>query len=223
MRILLIEDDITLAEIISQSLKREYFSVDIIHDGEDGYYQASGDIYDIIILDIMLPRMDGITVLKKLREDEVQTPILVLTARGEINHRVEGLNKGADDYLPKPFATEELIARIKALTRRKDRDIIDNRIQIDDLILNTSNLTLSCHSRQVTLTAKEFNLLHYLIMRKGNTTTKEQIIDKLWGYESNTESNNVEVYISLLRKKIKFLGSSLSITTIRKIGYLLEG
>ena len=222
MRLLLVEDDLSLAEIISKSLKLEHFQVDKVHNGEDGYNLGSDNIYDLIILDIMLPLLDGLTVLKKLRQDKVSIPVLLLTANGEISHRVEGLNSGADDYLPKPFATEELVARIKALTRRINKELIYDNLNIGDLILYTSNLKLGCKTSEVILTLKEFELIQYLMLREGMTTTKDKIIEKIWGYETDTGDNNVEVYISLIRKKLAYLNSSVKIKTLRKIGYILE-
>ena len=222
MRLLLIEDEIHLAEAISQILKKNNYTVDTVHDGEAGYDYGMSQIYDMILLDIMLPKMNGIEVLKALRKEGVTIPILMLTAKGEIGDRVAGLDNGADDYLPKPFATEELLARIRALFRRKGD--IQTRIEmtIGDISLNPSTLILAKDSHAIKLTLKESELLEYLILRKGLIASKELIIDKLWGYDSEAEHNNVEVYISFLRKKLNFLKSNVSITTTRGVGYALE-
>lgn len=222
MRLLLIEDEIHLAEAISQILKKNNYTVDMVHDGEAGYDYGMSQIYDMILLDIMLPKMNGIEVLKALRKAGVTIPILMLTAKGEIGDRVTGLDSGADDYLPKPFATEELLARIRALFRRKGDIQTIIEMAIGDISLNPSTLILAKDSHTIKLTLKESELLEYLILRKGLIASKELIIDKLWGYDSEAEHNNVEVYISFLRKKLTFLKSNVSITTTRGVGYSLE-
>lgn len=222
MRLLLIEDELHLAEAISQILKKNNYTVDMVHDGEAGYDYGMSNIYDMILLDIMLPKMNGIEVLKALRKAGVTIPILMLTAKGEIGDRVTGLDSGADDYLPKPFATEELLARIRALFRRKGDIQTSIEMAIGDITLNPSTLILAKDSHTIKLTLKESELLEYLILRKGLIASKELIIDKLWGYDSEAEHNNVEVYISFLRKKLSFLKSNVSITTTRGVGYALE-
>ncbi len=222
MRLLLIEDEIHLAEAISQILKKNNYTVDMVHDGEAGYDYGMSQIYDIILLDIMLPKMNGIEVLKSLRREGVTIPILMLTAKGEIGDRVTGLDNGADDYLPKPFATEELLARIRALLRRKGDIQTSIEMAIGDITLNPSTLILTKDSHAIKLTLKESELLEYLILRKGLIASKELIINKLWGYDSEAEHNNVEVYISFLRKKLSFLKSNVIITTTRGVGYALE-
>jgi DNA-binding response OmpR family regulator len=222
MRLLLIEDEIHLAEAISQILKKNNYTVDMVHDGEAGYDYGMSKIYDMILLDIMLPKMNGIEVLKALRKAGVTIPILMMTAKGEIGDRVTGLDSGADDYLPKPFATEELLARIRALFRRKGDIQTSIEMAIGDITLNPSTLILAKDSHAIKLTLKESELLEYLILRKGLIASKELIIDKLWGYDSEAEHNNVEVYISFLRKKLSFLKSNVSITTTRGVGYALE-
>ena len=222
MRLLLIEDEIHLAEAISQILKKNNYTVDMVHDGEAGYDYGMSQIYDMILLDIMLPKMNGIEVLKALRQAGLTIPILMLTAKGEIGDRVTGLDSGADDYLPKPFATEELLARIRALFRRKGDIQTSIEMAIGDITLNPSTLILAKDSHAIKLTLKESELLEYLILRKGLIASKELIIDKLWGYDSEAEHNNVEVYISFLRKKLSFLKSNVSITTTRGVGYALE-
>jgi len=222
MRILLVEDEKHLAEAITQILKKNHFSVDTVYDGELGLDNALTDIYDLILLDIMLPKMDGITVLKEMRKEGIETPVLMLTAKGEVSDRVYGLDCGADDYLPKPFATEELLARIRALSRRKSEIIDTDELSYGDILLNRSTLMIKKEEKEIKLTLKESELLEFLILRKGLMTSKEMLIEKIWGYDSEAEHNNVEVYISFLRKKLSFLQSKTSIVTTRGVGYTLE-
>jgi len=222
MRILLVEDEIHLAEAVSQILKKNNYTVDMVHDGEQGLDNALSDIYDLILLDIMLPKMNGIQVLKELRKEGITVPVLMLTAKGEISDRVTGLDSGADDYLPKPFATEELLARIRALARRKGEMQVTDEMAFGDIKLSPSTLILSKEAQEIKLTLRECELLEFLIIRNGLIASKEMIIEKLWGYDSEAEHNNVEVYISFLRKKLNFLKSNVSITTTRGVGYSLE-
>ncbi len=222
MRILVVEDDIPLADAVVQVLKRENFSVDAVHDGESGLAYASEGLYDLMVLDVMLPKMDGFSVLAELRKEGSELPILMLTAKAEVSDRVEGLNLGADDYLPKPFAIDELKARVHALLRRRDRSMISERPSFGDLLLDTSSLKLKCAEKEIQLTAKEFELFEYFMLRKGMITPKEMIIDKLWGYDGEAVDNNVEVYVSFLRRKLKFLNSQVTIKTTRGVGYSME-
>lgn len=222
MRILIVEDEKHLADAISELLKKENFTVDVAYDGEEGLDCAYSDIYDLILLDIMLPKINGIDILKELRSNNVEIPILLLTARDQLNDKVHGLNSGADDYLTKPFAKEELIARVKALLRRQSPIVNDNLLSFNDLELDYQNLTLYCKGKSVTLTLKESELLQFLIVRNKLITPKELLIEKLWGYDSEAEDNNVEVYISFLRKKFKFLKSETTIKNTRGAGYNLE-
>lgn len=193
-----------------------------MHDGRSGYDYALSGIYDLLLLDVMMPEMDGFTLLKKLRNEEVSTPVILLTAKGEINDKVTGLDYGADDYIAKPFSTEELMARIRAALRRKGEVIPEEALKFGDIELNTSNLKLAALGKEIKLNLKESELLELLISRKQAVTSKEQIIEKLWGFDSEVEHNNVEVYISFLRKKLTFLNSSVRINTIRGLGYVLE-
>jgi two-component system response regulator ArlR len=222
MRILIVEDEIHLAEALTQILRKNNYTVDISNDGESGLDNALTDIYDLIILDIMLPKMDGISVLKNIRKEGLSTPVILLTAKGEISDKVLGLDSGADDYLAKPFATEELLARIRAMSRRKGEVISDNTLKFGDIELNTASLKLSTSSKEVKLILKESQLLELLISRKNSATSKELIIEKLWGFDSEVEHNHAEVYISFLRKKLLFLNSKVSINTVRGVGYILE-
>lgn len=222
MRILLVEDELHLAEALTQILKKNNYTVDTVNDGETGLDNALSNIYDLIILDIMLPKMDGITILKKLRAEGISSSVIMLTAKGEISHKVIGLDSGADDYLSKPFATEELLARIRALSRRKGEVLLDNTLKFGDIELNTATLKLSKGDKEVKLILKESELLDLLISRKNGVTSKEIIIEKLWGFNSEVEHNHVEVYVSFLRKKLLFLNSKVVINTIRGVGYILE-
>ena len=222
MRILLVEDELPLSEALTQILKKNNFSVDAAGDGEAGLDNALSDIYDLIILDIMLPKMDGISVLKNLRKEGIATPVILLTAKGEISDKVKGLDSGADDYLAKPFATEELLARIRALSRRKGEILPDSTLKFGDIELNPTSLKLSKDSKEIKLILKESELMELLMLRKNAVTSKELIIEKLWGFDSDAEHNNVEVYISFLRKKLTFLNSEVSINTVRGVGYSLE-
>ncbi|OJV66447.1 MAG: DNA-binding response regulator [Clostridiales bacterium 38-18] len=222
MRILLVEDEKHLAEAISQILKKNNYTVDMVHDGEDGLDYALSDIYDLILLDIMLPKLNGIEVLKEIRKEGISVPVLMLTAKGEISDRVTGLDSGADDYLPKPFATEELLARIRALSRRKSEVPTTDDLEFGDITLTPSTLMLTKGATEIKLTLRECELMEFLILRKGLIASKEMIIDKLWGFDSEAEHNNVEVYISFLRKKLSFLKSNVVISTTRGVGYALE-
>lgn len=222
MRILIVEDEVRLAEALAQILNKNNYTVDAVNDGNAGLDNALSDIYDLIILDIMLPGTDGISILKNIRKEGISTPVILLTARGEISDKVEGLDSGADDYLAKPFAAEELLARIRAASRRKGEIIPDSTLKFGDIGLNTSTLKLSKGSKEIKLILKESELLELLILRKNAVTSKELVIEKLWGYDSQAEHNNVEVYVSFLRKKLAFLKSTVVINTIRGIGYTLE-
>lgn len=222
MRILIVEDELPLAEALAQILRKNNYTVDAVNDGESGLDNALTNIYDLIVLDIMLPKMDGITILKTIRKEEISTPVILLTARGEISDKVLGLDSGADDYLAKPFASEELLARIRAMSRRKGEVLQDNSLKFGDLQLNTSTLKLSTDNKEIKLILKESQLLELLILRKNLASSKELIIEKLWGFDSEVEHNHVEVYISFLRKKLTYLNSKVTINTVRGVGYILE-
>lgn len=222
MRILIVEDEQHLAEALSQILKKNNYSVDVVHDGEDGLDYALSDIYDLLLLDIMLPGRDGISILKTIRGKGMSVPVILLTAKGETPDKIAGLDYGADDYVAKPFSSDELMARIRAALRRKGEVMPEDALKYGDLELNASNPKLTVGGKEIKLNPKECELLELLILRKQSVTSKEQIIEKLWGFDSEAEHNNVEVYISFLRKKLNFLGSRTRITTIRGIGYVLE-
>ena len=222
MRILIVEDEVQLSEALGAILEKNNYIVDRVFDGESGLDYILSDIYDGVILDIMLPKLNGIEVLKKARKDGISTPIILLTAKGEVEDRILGLDCGADDYLPKPFYVEELMARIRVLTRRKGEVQSDNLLSYGDITLNIGNLELSSKENSIKLTAKESGLLELLINRKDMISNKDDIISKLWGYESEAEHNNVEVYVSFLRRKLSYLKSKVAIKAIRNLGYILE-
>lgn len=221
MRILVVEDERHLAEALAHILKKQNYTVDVVYDGEDGLDYARSDIYDVIVLDIMLPKKDGITVLRTLRTEKNNTPVILLTAKGEIADKVRGLDSGADDYLAKPFDTEELLARIRAVSRRKGEIPQEDTLTYGDIALSPTSLTLVCDGKPIKLTLKEAELLAYLMQNAPMVAQKEQIIEKLWGFESEADANHVEVYISFLRKKLNFVHSKIGIRTVRGVGYLL--
>ena len=198
MRVLIIEDEIRLAATLQDLLDLNGYSSDICHDGESGLDNALTGIYDVILLDVMLPRLDGISLLQKLRSSGNTTPVLMLTAKSDLSDRVAGLDSGADYYLTKPFEPKELLACIRALTRRQPELRATDALQYGDLILNQNTYSLSCGNREVRLSRKEFDLMELLIRNQGIVLTKENLLLKIWGYESDAEDNNVEVYISFL-------------------------
>ena len=222
MRVLIIEDEIRLAATLQDLLDLNGYSSDICHDGESGLDNALTGIYDVVLLDVMLPRLDGITLLQKLRSSGNTTPVLMLTAKSDLSDRVAGLDSGADYYLTKPFEPKELLACIRALTRRQPELRTADTLQYGDLILNQNTYSLSCGNREVRLSRKEFDMMELLIRNQGIVLTKENLLLKIWGYESDAEDNNVEVYISFLRRKLTHLHSSVKIRTIRMVGYCLE-
>jgi DNA-binding response OmpR family regulator len=221
MKILIIEDEKKIADSLRKGLQQEKHVVDVSYDGEEGYDLASSERYEIIILDLMLPKIDGLTICKRLREDDqVFTPILMLTARGSVEDRVKGLNIGADDYLPKPFSFEELLARVEALGRRP-RNITDRlKVEVDDLKLDRSTFEVKRGSSVISLSRKEFTLLEYLMRNKGKIVTKDELIANVWSYDADILPNTVEVYIGYLRKKIDvpFKGRNRLIHTVRGFG-----
>ena len=222
MNLLLVEDEIQLSDALSQILTNNNYNVEAVFDGEDGLNYGLTGIYDIIVLDIMLPKLNGIDVLKNLRQNKISTPIILLTAKNSIEDKIVGLDSGADDYLPKPFSPEELLARLRAITRRNGNFINENILEYQDIILNLSSYEISCKDNSIILTSKEFDIIKYFIQRPKIIVNKDDLISKIWGFDSDVEYNNVEVYISFLRKKLAYINSSVKITTIRKVGYRLE-
>ncbi len=221
MLILLVEDGISLSNALKKILEQNGFSVDAVYDGLSAVDYAENNSYDLIILDIMLPQMDGFEVIRTLRNDRIDTPVLMLTAKSTMSDKVSGLNYGADDYMTKPFNVEELLARVGALTRRKG-SVIVNMLTYKDISLNFNSATLTCKNESVQLSRKEFEVLKVFLYNPTMTVTNDMLINKVWGMESEATYNNVEVYISFLRKKLKYLDSDVSIKKIHKLGYRLE-
>lgn len=221
VRILVIEDEHKIANSIKKGLEQEALAVDVAYDGLEGYDLALGEDYDAIVLDLLLPGMDGMSLCRKLREEKVHTPILMLTAKDSLKDKVDGLSSGADDYLPKPFAFEELLARIKALTRRP-KNSLSPVLQYEDLSLNTRTYEVKRKGKPITLSKKEYALLEYLLRHPETVFSKEQIIAHVWDYEADILPNTVEVYIGYLRNKIDrpFRDRAL-IQTLRGFGYKL--
>ena len=222
MRILIVEDEVRLAETLRDLLDTEHYAADVCHDGESGLDNALSDIYDLVILDVMLPKKDGFSVLRALRQEGKTVPVLMLSARSELSDRVEGLDCGADYYLTKPFEPKELLACVRMLTRRQPEQRVSNVLEYGDLRLEPDTFELACGERSVRLSRKEFDMMELLLRSREMVLTKESLIVKLWGYESDAEDNNVEVYISFLRKKLEHLRSRVKIRTIRMVGYRLE-
>jgi len=221
MRVLLVEDEKYLAKAIAEILKRNRYTVDVVYDGQDGLDYALSGIYDVLIFDIMLPKKDGLTLLKDVRSANIETPILMLSARGEIDDKVVGLDFGADDYLPKPFHYDELLARLRALLRRKDSLVQDGMLTFFDITLSPYTLTLTSEGRQVTLSLKEAQVLEMLMKNKNLVISKDQMLEKIWGYETEAGDNHVEVHVSMIRKKMKRIKSKTLIKTMRGLGYTL--
>ena len=223
MRILVVEDEHKIANSIKKGLEQETYAVDVAYGGEEGFDLASSEEYDIIILDLMLPGLDGLTICKKLRREEnIHTPILILTAKGEVEDKVKGLNSGADDYLPKPFAFSELLARIRALARRP-KQVLESSLRVEDLTLNTLTYQVNRSGKNIELSKKEYALLEYLMRHNGKVLSKDQIINNVWDYDSDVLPNTVEVYIGYLRSKIDkpFKNNKSLIHTVRGFGYRL--
>ena len=222
MRVLIVEDEARLAATLQDLLELNGYTADVCHDGEAGLDNALTAIYDVILLDVMLPKLDGFTVLRRLRAEGNATPVLMLTARSETSDKVTGLDSGADYYLTKPFDPKELLACVRALTRRQPELRESDRLTCGDLRLEQSSFTLYCGERSVRLSRKEYDMLELLMLNQKMVITKEKLLLKVWGYESDAEDNNVEVYISFLRRKLDYLHSGVKIRTIRMVGYCLE-
>lgn len=223
MRILVVEDEHKIAQSIRKGLEQEHYAVDVVYTGTEGLDYAVSESYDLIILDRLLPGMEGVAVTQAIRERGVHIPILILTALGQVEDRVKGLDTGADDYLTKPFAFTELLARVRALTRRP-REVNGTMLTLDDLTLNTVAYEVKRGEKEIPLSAKEYALLEYLLRHKGSVLTKEQIISHVWNYDADVLPNSVEVYIKHLRKKIDSLpGRKQLIHTVRGFGYKISG
>lgn len=223
MRVLVVEDEHKIANSIKKGLEQESFAVDVAYDGIDGYDLASSEPYDVILLDLMLPGMSGMEICAALRKNKIHTPVLMLTARGEIEDRVKGLNTGADDYLVKPFAFEELVARIKAIARRP-KETTEATLSLSNLTLDTTSFAVKRAGKSIELTRKEFSLLAFLLRHQGQTLSKEQIMESVWSYEADILPNTVEVYMGYLRNKIDraFPKEAHLVHTVRGFGYKLS-
>lgn len=221
MRILIVEDETRLAETLRQLMEDQRYQADMVGDGADGVDYGLTGQYDLIILDVMLPKVDGFEVARRLRSAHISTPILMLTARDDISDKIGGLDCGADDYMTKPFDSGELMARVRALTRRQG-EVLGDVLKVGDLSLECSSCLLRVGERSVRLGFKEFEVMRLLMVNSRAVVSKETLIAKIWGLDSEAEDNNVEVYISFLRKKLAYLGSRIAISTVRKVGYYLE-
>ena len=221
MNILIVEDETALAEAVAHILRKAGHSADRVADDQSALDYVRVGAYDLVLLDIMLPKLDGLSVLRQMRSEGVQTPVLMLTARTTVPDKVAGLNAGADDYLTKPFDPEELLARVGAMTRRKGAMVL-NEISFQDLTLDLNTVTLRCGARDVQLSPKEFALARLMLSEPSMTYSKDILISRAWGLDSEATDNNVEAYISCLRKKLRYLGSKVSIRNLQKIGYRLE-
>lgn len=221
MRVLIVEDEERLADALGQIMKEQHYQADIVYNGTDGLYCGLSGEYDVIVLDVMLPGEDGFHVVRRLLEAHNQTPVLMLTARDDVLDKVTGLDNGADDYMTKPFVPEELLARIRSLSRRQGEVIVE-KMKFGDLVLNLSANDLCCGTKFIHLSYKEFEVLKILMSNSGKIISKDILISRVWGNDSDAEDNNVEAYISFLRKKLNFVGSKVEIGTVRKVGYRLE-
>ncbi len=222
MKILIIEDEYSLADAIAETLKKEKFQVNIITNGEDGENEALTNVYDLILLDVMLPKKDGFEILTNLRDEKIDTPVIMLTAQSEMSNKLNGLENGADDYITKPFHTRELVARVKVILKRKTNVNDTHILEYSDLKLNLTTGKMCVNDTEIAINGKELNLLEILLLNKNSIVNREMLANKIWGYNSETEYNNVEVYVSFLRKKLKLLKSKVKIKAVRGIGYKLE-
>lgn len=220
MKILIVEDETLLADSLAAFLRSKQFHVDVAYDGETGMEYADLGIYDLLILDVMMPKMNGYEVAKQVRSHHLGTLILMLTAKSDLEDRITGLNAGADYYLTKPFSTRELLACINALLRRQGAQV--DQITLGNTTLDLDSATLLCGTNRIRLSAKEFDLMRFLLQAGGKNLSKEAILARVWGYDSEAVENHVEVYIGFLRKKLASIGSNIRIETIRRLGYHLE-
>ncbi len=224
MRILIVEDEYNLADVIRDRLSKEKYTVDISCTGNEGLDNALSNIYDLIILDVMLPGINGFDILKEIRKEKIESKVIMLTAKGELEDKLNGLTNGANDYLTKPFHIEELVARVNIQLRNDDDTIKNNLIKYEDITLDINSSKLSCTTTglEIELICKEFLLLEYLLNNKTRIVSKELINDKIWGIDNESESNNIEAYVSFIRKKLKAVGSNVTIKAVRGLGYKLE-
>lgn len=222
MKILIIEDEYSLADAILETLQKEKFQVNIITNGEDGENEALTNIYDLILLDVMLPKKDGFEILSNLRKEKIDTPVIMLTAKSEISDKLNGLENGADDYITKPFHMRELVARVKVILKRRTNIQDTNVLEYSDLKLDLATGKMSANDTEIAINGKELDLLEILLLNKNQIVNREILANKIWGITSEAEYNNVEVYVSFLRKKLKLLKSKVKIKAVRGIGYKLE-
>ena len=224
MRILIVEDEYNLADVIASSLKKEKYSVDISNDGEEGLDNALSGIYNLIILDVMLPSINGFEILKEIRENNIESKVIMLTAKSELEDKLTGLNAGADDYLTKPFHMEELLARVNIQLRKTKVNKDNNILVFGDISLNlkSSNIMCTTTNENIDIGLKELQIFEYLIQNSGIIISKDQLYDKIWGIDNEIESNNLEAYLSFIRKKLKLIGSNVRIKALRGLGYKLE-
>lgn len=219
MKVLVVEDDKILAKTIEQILLSRY-DIDHAYDGEEGLLYAEQNIYDIIILDLMMPRMNGYEMLQELRKKKIITPVLILTAKDGLDDKLKGFRMGADDYIVKPFNKDELLARMEAILRRTTGNYVENKLQFNDLVLDFNSRKVFVKDKEIILQGKQFDVLEYLINSKNTIVTKDQIFDKIWGFDSETSTNVIEVYTSGLRKELKKVGYDKHLRTIRGVGYI---
>ena len=224
MRILIVEDEFKIADVIASRLRKENYIVDVFGNGEEGLDNALTNIYDLIILDVMLPKVDGFKILEEIRREKINAKVIMLTAKSMIEDKLMGVNSGANDYLTKPFHIDELVARVNAQLRMDNVQVQKNYVEAGDLRLNIKNTTLTCTTtnESIEVVCKEFMLLEYLMKNKNQVLQKEQLYEKIWGLDNESESNNLEAYLSFIRKKIKIIGSNVQIKAIRGIEYKLE-
>lgn len=222
MRILIVEDEESLADLVASRLKKEKYIVDISLDGEDGLYNALMDVYDLIILDIMLPGINGIEILKEIKKNNIKSKVIMLTAKSELEDKLLGFSEGANDYVAKPFHIDELVARVNAQLRVDS--VINKTIEFGDLILDlkTSDIINKNNLEKINIINKEFQLLEYFMNNANQVLSKEMIYDKVWGLENESISNNLEAYLSFIRKKLKIIGSEVQIKALRGMGYRME-
>ena len=224
MRILIVEDEYKLADVVAARLKKENYEVDISTDGEDGLYNAESGIYDLIILDVMLPKMNGFEILREIREEKIESKVIMLTAKSMLEDKLEGLTGGANDYVTKPFHIDELVARVNLQLRVDNAAPKKDYIEFGDLQLNTKSSKLICTSsgEEISVINKEFQLLEYFMTNANQILSKDMIYDKVWGYDNEIESNNLEAYLSFIRRKLKAIDSNVNIKAVRGMGYRME-
>ena len=224
LRILIVEDEYKLAEIIATKLRKEKYNVDISLDGEEGLDNALSGVYDLIVLDIMLPKINGIEILKEIRNNNIDTKVIMLTAKSSLDDKLIGFEIGANDYITKPFHMEELIARVNVQLRNNEKNINKDILKFGDIELNVRTSTISCikNNESINISYKELMILEYLMNNSNQIISKEQIYDKIWGIDTDFESNNLEAYLSFVRKKLKIIDSDVTIKAIRGMGYKLE-